>query len=187
METVQFFQSNMADRLEPPGGDGTGATSPGLVSDLLSQFVGATGADPGLAQDLLSAVNNDIEAAVKMYNDMMAPPPPQYEDFGSFAEVPLKEEPEQSNPQRRKKRRKKGIINVSSDVIDKFHEESQFKCTSVSVGEELVPTIDDKFFHHTFVFPDVSFDERDYAEYLMNDLLEISHKTVLEKSGTTSS
>lgn len=43
--------------------------------------------------------------------------------------------------------------------------------------------IDEKFFRHSFVYPDFSSEEETLQEYIATDLLEISHKKALERSG----
>lgn len=43
--------------------------------------------------------------------------------------------------------------------------------------------IDEKFFHHSFVYPDFSTEVAELQEYIAKDLLEMSHKRALEKSG----
>ena len=51
------------------------------------------------------------------------------------------------------------------------------------MGYVLQVTIDDKFFQHSFVYPDLSSESDDLQEYIASDLLEISHKRALETSG----
>lgn len=179
----------------------------GVQEDALSSFVAVTGADPALALDILSAAGGDIEAAVHMYNEMMGlshssesdgQPPPPYpgptntdeemeQVLKESREAQLMKESQQMKEESRPSRkwlRKKGIVCVKPDILDSFRQESKFKCSRVDVGEELVPTIDEKFFQHTFLFPDVMGQEpRDFAEFLSNDLLELSHKSALEKTG----
>lgn len=178
-----------------------------MPADSLSSFVAVTGADPALAQDILSAAGGDVEAAVHMYNEMMGldhlssaddQPPPPYpgpsdtdeemeQVLRESREAHLKKESEQMKEDSgasQKWLRKKGIVCVKPDVLDRFHQESKFKCSRVDVGEELVSTIDEKFFQHTFLFPDVmGQDPPDFVEFLSNDLLELSHKSALEKTG----
>lgn len=179
----------------------------GVPEDTLSSFVAVTGADPALAQDILSAAGDDVEAAVHMYNEMMGlshpfsaddHPPPPYpgpaatdeemeqvlrESREAHLEKEAQQKKEESRPSR-KWLRKKGIVCVKPDVLDKFRQESKFKCSRVDVGEELIPTVDEKFFQHTFLFPDVTGqDPLDFVEFLSNDLLELSHKSALEKTG----
>lgn len=179
----------------------------GVPEDALSSFVAVTGADPSLAQDILSAAGGNVEAAVQMYNEMMGlsdpsstdgQPPPPYpgpEAIDEEMEQVLKESRDahlEKEFQQRKEDsrvskkwlRKKGIVCVKPDVLDMFRQESKFKCSRVDVGEELIPTIDEKFFQHTFLFPDVSGQEPPgFVEFLSSDLLELSHKSALEKTG----
>ena len=162
--------------LPPPSGE-----------DLLSQFVGITGADPSFAQDILSTANQNLEMAVEMYRSMMDPPPAPptlQSDVDLKEDTPSNTEGVKNTKRRQRKWRKKGIVCVGPDVQEKFHQESKFKCSKVDVGEELVPVIDDKFFQHTFLFPNVSmFTPSELMEFLANDLLEISHKKSLERTG----
>ena len=44
-------------------------------------------------------------------------------------------------------------------------------------------TIDEQFFHHSFVYPDFSAEQKDLQEFIAADLLEVSHKRALERSG----
>lgn len=44
-------------------------------------------------------------------------------------------------------------------------------------------TIDEKFFHHSFVYPDFSSESQELQQYIAKDLLEVSHKRALEHSG----
>ena len=44
-------------------------------------------------------------------------------------------------------------------------------------------TIDEQFFHHSFVYPDFSAEPKDLQEFIAADLLEVSHKRALERSG----
>ena len=184
--------------------DGGGS---GVPEDTLSNFVAVTGADPSLAQDILSAAGGNLEAAVQMYNDMMglSDPsaaedqlPPPYpgpaatdeemervlrESREAHLEKEFKQQKDTTRPSK-KWSRKKGIVCVKPDVLERFRQESKFKCSRVDVGEELIPTIDEKFFQHTFLFPDVSGQEPlGFVEFLSSDLLELSHKSALEKTG----
>lgn len=43
--------------------------------------------------------------------------------------------------------------------------------------------IDEKFFNHSFVYPNFSSEELALQDFIASDLLEVSHKKALEKSG----
>jgi hypothetical protein len=44
-------------------------------------------------------------------------------------------------------------------------------------------SIDEKFFHHSFSYPDFSDESEELQEFIAIDLLETTHKKALEKSG----
>ena len=43
--------------------------------------------------------------------------------------------------------------------------------------------IDEKFFTHSFGYPDFSAEDQSLQDYIAGDLLEVSHKRALERSG----
>ncbi len=45
-------------------------------------------------------------------------------------------------------------------------------------------TIDDKFFRHSFIYPDLSSEPEALQQFIATDLIETAHKLALEKAGT---
>ena len=56
-------------------------------------------------------------------------------------------------------------------------------CTNGASSLIIQIIIDEQFFHHSFVYPDFSTEDAELQEYIAKDLLEISHKRALERSG----
>ena len=54
----------------------------------------------------------------------------------------------------------------------------------IEVSEfSLQMTIDERFFHHSFSYPDFSEESDDLQQFIANDLFEMTHKKALERSG----
>lgn len=181
------------------------------MDSILTEFIQRTKADPALAQDLLEATEWNLDMAETAYNSLQetrAVEPQEYvydpKDFDSIRTIPeattedydmLDSDPAQmGNPnvdvneanrrailKRKKHKRSRGLsFQEADEVIDKFNKVAVVK-QRVSTKEQII--IDDKFFNHSFVYPDLSSEEVELQEYIAKDLLEISHKRALERSG----
>lgn len=81
---------------------------------------------------------------------------------------------------RQRERRARGLSFVAKDVVDNFRKVAVSK-ERVNLEEQVM--IDDQFFRHSFVYPDFSLEPEDLQEFIVADLVDLSHRNALERSG----
>ncbi|XP_078600682.1 OTU domain-containing protein 7B-like [Branchiostoma floridae x Branchiostoma japonicum] len=163
----------------------------------LSEFVQYTGADPGLARDLLEGKNWDLNAALNDFNvlyreaDSSRPPPVPRPSNGTTIDSTMAAEVRavQRRPERpplvrqedlKDKRLSRGISHASASLVSMVR-------TAVEKDESA--TTEDKmhFFIetpvYTFVLPDLTVYSDDFREFLERDLIETSTLVALEQAG----
>uniref|UniRef100_A0A673CLX0 ubiquitinyl hydrolase 1 n=1 Tax=Sphaeramia orbicularis TaxID=375764 RepID=A0A673CLX0_9TELE len=120
---------------------------------VLSDFVRSTGAEPGLARDLLEGKNWDLSAAL---ND--------YEELRQVHTANLL-----------KKRLSRGISHASSAIVSLARLQVASECTSEQFPLEM-PI-------YTFQLPDLSVYSEDFRSFIERDLIEQSTMMALEQAG----
>uniref|UniRef100_A0A4W5P9V6 ubiquitinyl hydrolase 1 n=1 Tax=Hucho hucho TaxID=62062 RepID=A0A4W5P9V6_9TELE len=156
---------------------------------VLSDFVRSTGAEPGLARDLLEGKNWDLSAALSDYEQLRqvhtANLPTVFNE-GRYYRQPDHDTPqhlskvERPGVQRQEdnmqeKRLSRGISHASSAIVSlaRFHVASE--CTSEQFPLEMPIS--------TFQLPDLSIYSEDFRTFIERDLIEQSTMVALEQAG----
>ena len=74
----------------------------------------------------------------------------------------------------------RGLSFLADDIVDRFH---KVAISKHRVSQEEQTVIDDHFFRHSFVYPDFSSLDTGLQEFIAADLMDISLRASLEKSG----
>ncbi|XP_070256398.1 LOW QUALITY PROTEIN: OTU domain-containing protein 7A [Myotis yumanensis] len=156
---------------------------------VLSDFVRSTGAEPGLARDLLEGKNWDLTAALSDYeqlrqvhtanlphafNEGRGPKPPEREPAqpGHKAEracLPRQDDIAQE------KRLSRGISHASSAIVSLARSHVASECSSEQCPLEM-PI-------YTFQLPDLSVYSEDFRSFIERDLIEQATMVALEQAG----
>ena len=144
------------------------------MEETLSKFVEQTGADRGLARDLLLSTQWNYESALKSFQDLA---------LGSVASntenSPTKQEVKTRN-QSAKSGKLRGISVVNTDIV--------FEARNKVIKGDILGT-DERYEHfeempnYTFVLPDLSKFPEEMGDFLRRDLIETSTLVSLEQAG----
>ncbi|XP_027623596.1 OTU domain-containing protein 7A [Tupaia chinensis] len=149
---------------------------------VLSDFVRSTGAEPGLARDLLEGKNWDLTAALSDYEQLRqvhtaglphalsqrccAPQP------GHKAERPCLQ---RQGDIAQEKRLSRGISHASSAIVSLARSHVASECSSEQLPLEM-PV-------YTFQLPDLSVYSEDFRSFIERDLIEQATMVALEQAG----
>ncbi|XP_006861980.1 PREDICTED: OTU domain-containing protein 7A-like [Chrysochloris asiatica] len=156
---------------------------------VLSDFVRSTGAEPGLARDLLEGKNWDLTAALSDYEQLRQvhttnlphvfnegrcpkqlernPPPP-----GHKVERPC---PQRQDDIAQEKRLSRGISHASSAIVSLARSHVASECNNEQFPLEM-PI-------YTFQLPDLSVYSEDFRSFIERDLIEQATMVALEQAG----
>ncbi|EPQ10669.1 OTU domain-containing protein 7A [Myotis brandtii] len=153
---------------------------------VLSDFVRSTGAEPGLARDLLEGKNWDLTAALSDYEQLSRPTQclsPEVRLLlrlspeNPFRAVPAELEPP-SPPTpfpSAEKRLSRGISHASSAIVSLARSHVASECSSEQCPLEM-PI-------YTFQLPDLSVYSEDFRSFIERDLIEQATMVALEQAG----
>ncbi|XP_067090831.1 OTU domain-containing protein 7A [Osmerus mordax] len=153
------------------------------MDTVLSDFVRSTGAEPGLARDLLEGKNWDLSAALNDYEQLRQVHTanlPHVFNEGRYYK-PLDDTPTHvSCPQKQEdsaqeKRLSRGISHASSAIVSLARLHVASECTSEQFPLEM-PI-------YTFQLPDLSVYSEDFRSFIERDLIEQSTMMALEQAG----
>ncbi|XP_062927164.1 OTU domain-containing protein 7A isoform X2 [Mobula hypostoma] len=152
---------------------------------VLSDFVRSTGAEPGLARDLLEGKNWDLSAALNDFEQLRQVHTgnlPRVFNEGSFCK---QQEKEQSNQVKKceqrpdeiaqEKRLSRGISHASSAIVSLARSQVANECNSEQFPLEM-PI-------YTFQLPDLNVYSEDFRSFIERDLIEQSTMVALEQAG----
>ncbi|XP_030044331.1 OTU domain-containing protein 7A [Microcaecilia unicolor] len=156
---------------------------------VLSDFVRSTGAEPGLARDLLEGKNWDLTAALNDYEQLRQVHTgnlPQVFNEGKHYKQQEKELAQQVNKIERpglqrqddiaqEKRLSRGISHASSAIVSLARSHVANECSSEQFPLEM-PI-------YTFQLPDLSVYSEDFRSFIERDLIEQSTMVALEQAG----
>uniref|UniRef100_A0A3Q3GLD4 ubiquitinyl hydrolase 1 n=1 Tax=Kryptolebias marmoratus TaxID=37003 RepID=A0A3Q3GLD4_KRYMA len=157
---------------------------------VLSDFVRSTGAEPGLARDLLEGKNWDLSAALNDYEELRQVHTanlPQVFNEGRYYKPPeTRDTPTHVNKIDRpcaqkqednaqEKRLSRGISHASSAIVSLARLQVANECTSEQFPLEM-PI-------YTFQLPDLSVYSEDFRSFIERDLIEQSTMMALEQAG----
>uniref|UniRef100_UPI00398F1D5F OTU domain-containing protein 7A n=1 Tax=Pristiophorus japonicus TaxID=55135 RepID=UPI00398F1D5F len=152
---------------------------------VLSDFVRSTGAEPGLARDLLEGKNWDLSAALNDFEQLRQVHTgnlPHVFNEGSFYKQQEKELSNQVNKceQRQdeiaqEKRLSRGISHASSAIVSLARSHVANECSSDQFPLEM-PI-------YTFQLPDLNVYSEDFRSFIERDLIEQSTMVALEQAG----
>ncbi|MGH0117433.1 UNVERIFIED_CONTAM: hypothetical protein FKN15_034620 [Acipenser sinensis] len=157
---------------------------------VLSDFVRSTGAEPGLARDLLEGKNWDLSAALNDYEQLRQVHTanlPLVFNEGRYYKQQERDQPQPLNKiewtglQRQddiaqEKRLSRGISHASSAIVSLARSHVVSECSS-----ELFPL---EMPIYTFQLPDLSVYSEDFRSFIERDLIEQSTMVALEQAGT---
>ncbi|XP_066885552.1 OTU domain-containing protein 7A isoform X2 [Kogia breviceps] len=156
---------------------------------VLSDFVRSTGAEPGLARDLLEGKNWDLTAALSDYEQLRqvhtANLPPVFNE-GRCPKQPEREHPQPAHTAERpclprqddiaqEKRLSRGISHASSAIVSLARSHVASECSSEQFPLEM-PI-------YTFQLPDLSVYSEDFRSFVERDLIEQATMVALEQAG----
>ncbi|XP_047622823.1 OTU domain-containing protein 7A [Phacochoerus africanus] len=156
---------------------------------VLSDFVRSTGAEPGLARDLLEGKNWDLTAALSDYEQLRqvhtANLPPVFNE-GRCPKQPEREPPPPGHTAERpclprqediaqEKRLSRGISHASSAIVSLARSHVASECSSEQFPLEM-PI-------YTFQLPDLSVYSEDFRSFVERDLIEQATMVALEQAG----
>lgn len=157
---------------------------------VLSDFVRSTGAEPGLARDLLEGKNWDLSAALNDYEELRQVHTanlPQVFNEGRYYKQPEARDtpthvtkidrpcaPKQDD-NAQEKRLSRGISHASSAIVSLARLQVASECTSEQFPLEM-PI-------YTFQLPDLSVYSEDFRNFIERDLIEQSTMMALEQAG----
>ncbi|XP_077174511.1 OTU domain-containing protein 7A isoform X2 [Paroedura picta] len=160
---------------------------------VLSDFVRSTGAEPGLARDLLEGKNWDLSAALNDYEQLRQVHTvnlPQVFNEGKYPRQQQqqqdREPPQQGNKTERpslqrqddiaqEKRLSRGISHASSAIVSLARSHVANECNSEQFPLEM-PI-------YTFQLPDLSVYSEDFRCFIERDLIEQATMVALEQAG----
>ncbi|XP_048828852.1 OTU domain-containing protein 7A isoform X1 [Brienomyrus brachyistius] len=151
---------------------------------VLSDFVRSTGAEPGLARDLLEGKNWDLCAALSDYEQLRQVHTANLPEV--FNEGRYFKAQEQDSPQLRpflqrqddgaqEKRLSRGISHASSAIVSLARSHVAGDCPNEQLPLEM-PI-------YTFQLPDLSVYSEDFRNFIERDLIEQSTMVALEQAG----
>ncbi|XP_048887386.1 OTU domain-containing protein 7A-like [Brienomyrus brachyistius] len=157
---------------------------------VLSHFVRSTGAEPGLARDLLEGKNWDLSAALGDYEQLRQVHTanlPHVFNEGRYQKAGERDTPQhQSKPERpcmpkhedgmQEKRLTRGISHASSAIVSLARSHVAGECG----GSEQLPL---EMPIYTFQLPDLSVYSEDFRSFIEWDLIEQSTMVALEQAG----
>ncbi|XP_036399934.1 OTU domain-containing protein 7A-like [Megalops cyprinoides] len=157
---------------------------------VLSDFVRSTGAEPGLARDLLEGKNWDLSAALSDFEQLRQVHTanlPRVFNEGRYFRQPERDttpqhlrkierpcqQRQEDNGQ--EKRLSRGISHASSAIVSLARSHVASECSSEQLPLEM-PI-------YTFQLPDLSVYSEDFRSFIERDLIEQSTMTALEQAG----
>ncbi|XP_032870860.1 OTU domain-containing protein 7A isoform X2 [Amblyraja radiata] len=149
---------------------------------VLSDFVRSTGAEPGLARDLLEGKNWDLSAALNDFEQLRqvhtANLPCVFNE-GSFYKQREKEQVNKCEQRQdeiaQEKRLSRGISHASSAIVSLVRSHVANECSSEQFPLEM-PI-------YTFQLPDLNVYSEDFRSFIERDLIEQSTMVALEEAG----
>uniref|UniRef100_A0A452HBZ9 ubiquitinyl hydrolase 1 n=1 Tax=Gopherus agassizii TaxID=38772 RepID=A0A452HBZ9_9SAUR len=156
---------------------------------VLSDFVQSTGAEPGLARDLLEGKNWDLTAALSDYEQLRQVHTanlPQVFNEGKYYKQQERDPPQQVNKTERpslqrqddiaqEKRLSRGISHASSAIVSLARSHVANECSNEQFPLEM-PI-------YTFQLPDLSVYSEDFRSFIERDLIEQATMVALEQAG----
>ncbi|CAO2614362.1 OTU domain-containing protein 7A [Lemmus lemmus] len=156
---------------------------------VLSDFVRSTGAEPGLARDLLEGKNWDLTAALSDYEQLRQVHTanlPHVFNEGRCAKQPERELPQPGHKVERpclqrqddiaqEKRLSRGISHASSAIVSLARSHVANECNNEQFPLEM-PI-------YTFQLPDLSVYSEDFRSFIERDLIEQATMVALEQAG----
>ncbi|XP_034880211.1 OTU domain-containing protein 7A [Mirounga leonina] len=156
---------------------------------VLSDFVRSTGAEPGLARDLLEGKNWDLTAALSDYEQLRQVHTanlPHVFNEGRCPKQPEREPPQPSHKVERpclqrqddiaqEKRLSRGISHASSAIVSLARSHVASECNNEQFPLEM-PI-------YTFQLPDLSVYSEDFRSFIERDLIEQATMVALEQAG----
>ncbi|XP_067829530.1 OTU domain-containing protein 7A [Heptranchias perlo] len=152
---------------------------------VLSDFVRSTGAEPGLARDLLEGKNWDLSAALNDFEQLRQVHTgnlPRVFNEGSFYKQQEKELSNQvikceqrQDEIAQEKRLSRGISHASSAIVSLARSHVANECSSEQFPLEM-PI-------YTFQLPDLNVYSEDFRSFIERDLIEQSTMVALEQAG----
>ncbi|XP_016056309.1 PREDICTED: OTU domain-containing protein 7A [Miniopterus natalensis] len=156
---------------------------------VLSDFVRSTGAEPGLARDLLEGKNWDLTAALSDYEQLRQVHTanlPHVFNEGRCPKQPEREPPQPGHKAERaclqrqediaqEKRLSRGISHASSAIVSLARSHVASECSSEQFPLEM-PI-------YTFQLPDLSVYSEDFRSFIERDLIEQATMVALEQAG----
>ncbi|XP_076400262.1 OTU domain-containing protein 7A isoform X2 [Peromyscus maniculatus bairdii] len=156
---------------------------------VLSDFVRSTGAEPGLARDLLEGKNWDLTAALSDYEQLRQGHTanlPHVFNEGRCAKQPERELPQPGHKVERpclqrqdeiaqEKRLSRGISHASSAIVSLARSHVANECNNEQFPLEM-PI-------YTFQLPDLSVYSEDFRSFIERDLIEQATMVALEQAG----
>ncbi|XP_025774936.1 OTU domain-containing protein 7A [Puma concolor] len=156
---------------------------------VLSDFVRSTGAEPGLARDLLEGKNWDLTAALSDYEQLRQVHTanlPHVFNEGRCPKQPEREPPQPGHKVERpclqrqddiaqEKRLSRGISHASSAIVSLARSHVASECNNEQFPLEM-PI-------YTFQLPDLSVYSEDFRSFIERDLIEQATMVALEQAG----
>ncbi|XP_028814481.1 OTU domain-containing protein 7A [Denticeps clupeoides] len=156
---------------------------------VLSDFVRSTGAEPGLARDLLEGKNWDLSAALSDYEQLRQVHTanlPQVFNEGRYSKHPERDTPQhlaskveqclqRAEENTQEKRLSRGISHASSAIMSLARMHVTGECAREQLPLEM-PI-------YTFQLPDLSVYSEDFRNFIERDLIEQSTMVALELAG----
>uniref|UniRef100_A0A8C7YZU4 ubiquitinyl hydrolase 1 n=1 Tax=Oryzias sinensis TaxID=183150 RepID=A0A8C7YZU4_9TELE len=157
---------------------------------VLSDFVRSTGAEPGLARDLLEGKNWDLSAALNDYEELRqvhtANLPQVFNEGRYYKQAEARDTPthvskidrlcaQKQEDSTQEKRLSRGISHASSAIVSLARLQVASECTSEQFPIEM-PI-------YTFQLPDLSVYSEDFRSFIERDLIEQSTMMALEQAG----
>uniref|UniRef100_A0A8C4MR77 ubiquitinyl hydrolase 1 n=1 Tax=Equus asinus TaxID=9793 RepID=A0A8C4MR77_EQUAS len=156
---------------------------------VLSDFVRSTGAEPGLARDLLEGKNWDLTAALSDYEQLRQVHTanlPHVFNEGRCPKQPEREPPQPGHKGERpclqrqddiaqEKRLSRGISHASSAIVSLARSHVASECNNEQFPLEM-PI-------YTFQLPDLSVYSEDFRSFIERDLIEQATMVALEQAG----
>eukprot|EP00064_Thunnus_orientalis_P000344 superscaffoldBa00000018_g344 len=159
---------------------------------VLSDFVRSTGAEPGLARDLLEGKNWDLSAALNDYEELRqvhtANLPQVFNEGRYYKQPETRDTPthvskidrpcaQKQEDNAQEKRLSRGISHASSAIVSLARLQVASECTSEQFPLEM-PI-------YTFQLPDLSVYSEDFRSFIERDLIEQSTMMALEQADYT--
>lgn len=158
---------------------------------VLSDFVRSTGAEPGLARDLLEGKNWDLSAALNDYEELRQvhtanlpqafnegryyKPPQESRDTPTHVSKSERSSTHKQEDSAQEKRLSRGISHASSAIVSLARLQVASECTSEQFPLDM-PI-------YTFQLPDLSVYSEDFRSFIERDLIEQSTMMALEQAG----